>query len=144
MKEAPHLPQGSREGVPGAGKDEKASCQKDTQYHTQAAWLREAGPGLPDGLHGAGYPIPRKYIRNYLTIPELYRQQKYMFDSKVHQVENRIVSISQPYLRPVVRGKAKAPVEFGAKYDVSIGKSSAFWKVAAVGWLLFLIRHAFA
>ena len=31
-----------------------------------------------------------------------------------------IVSIGQPYLRPIVRGKVKSPVEFGAKYDVSI------------------------
>ena len=43
-----------------------------------------------------------------------------MYDNKIHSVENRIVSISQSYLRPIVRGKAKAPVEFGAKYDVSI------------------------
>ena len=43
-----------------------------------------------------------------------------MFDNKTHTVEHRIVSISQPYIRPIVRGKAKAPVEFGAKYDVSI------------------------
>ena len=27
---------------------------------------------------------------------------------------------ASPYLRPIVRGKAKSPVEFGAKYDVSI------------------------
>ena len=67
-----------------------------------------------------GYALPEKYIRNYLTILELYRQQKYMFDNKVNRVENRIVSISQPYVRPIVRGKAKAPTEFGAKYDVSI------------------------
>lgn len=43
-----------------------------------------------------------------------------MFDNKVHSIENRIVSIHQPYIRPIVRGKAKAPVGFGAKYDVSI------------------------
>lgn len=53
-------------------------------------------------------------------ITKLYAQQKEMFDKKTHRVEKRIVSISQPYLRPIVRGKAKAPVEFGAKYDVSI------------------------
>ncbi len=29
-------------------------------------------------------------------------------------------SRSQPYIRPIVRGKAKAPVEFGAKLDMSI------------------------
>lgn len=38
----------------------------------------------------------------------------------MHHVVDRIVSISQPWIRPIVRGKAKAPVEFGAKYDVSI------------------------
>ena len=33
---------------------------------------------------------------------------------------HRIVSISQPYIRPIVRGKAVAPVEFGAKMDLSL------------------------
>ena len=64
--------------------------------------------------------MPERFINYYLTILELYRQQKYMFDNKVKRVDNRIVSISQPYIRPIVRGKAKAPVEFGAKYDVSV------------------------
>ena len=54
------------------------------------------------------------------VIKELYEQQKYMYDNNTHKVENRIVSISQPYIRPIVRGKAKAPVEFGAKLDMSI------------------------
>jgi len=54
------------------------------------------------------------------TIRKLYRQQKEMFDNKTHRVQNRIVSITQPYIRPVVRGKEKAPVEFGPKYDVSV------------------------
>ncbi len=40
--------------------------------------------------------------------------------NNVHTVENRIVSISRPYLRPIVRGKARAPVEFGAKLDISV------------------------
>ena len=43
-----------------------------------------------------------------------------MYDNRVHSVPDRIVSISQPYIRPIVRGKAKAPVEFGAKLDLSI------------------------
>ena len=67
-----------------------------------------------------GYALPAKFINNYLVILELYRQQKYMYDNKVKRVENRIVSISQPYIRPIVRGKIKSPTEFGAKYDVSI------------------------
>ena len=67
-----------------------------------------------------GYALPAKYADFYLTITGLYRQQKYMFDNHTHRVEGRIVGISQPYLRPVVQGKAKNPTEFGAKYDVSI------------------------
>jgi hypothetical protein len=34
-------------------------------------------------------------------------------------VDDRIVSISQPHVRPILRGKAAAPVEFGAKISVS-------------------------
>lgn len=34
--------------------------------------------------------------------------------------ENRIISIHQLHLRPIVRGKAKARVEFGAKIGVSV------------------------
>lgn len=76
--------------------------------------------GYLERYMGEGYALPPKYINCYLTIQKLYEQQKYMYDNKTHRVEGRIVSISQPYLRPIVRGKSKASVEFGAKYDVSI------------------------
>ena len=46
-----------------------------------------------------------------------------MYKNKVHSVKNRIVSISQPYIRPIVRGKAKTPTEFGAKLDMSIDEN---------------------
>lgn len=68
----------------------------------------------------AGYELPEKYRQLYQTIQKLYEQQKYMYDHKTHRIEHRIVSLRQPHLRPIVRGKVKAPVEFGAKYDVSI------------------------
>lgn len=67
-----------------------------------------------------GYAMTEKEISLYLTIITLYKQQKYMYDNKVHSVEHRIVSISQPWLRPIVRGKVKSPVEFGAKFDLSL------------------------
>jgi len=54
------------------------------------------------------------------TVQKLYEQQKYMYDNRTHSVPNRIISISQPWLRPIVRGKAKANVEFGAKMDISV------------------------
>ena len=69
---------------------------------------------------GEGYAMPAEHVDCYLTVLRLYEQQKYMYDNRTHQVPDRIVSISQPYIRPVVRGKARAETEFGAKYDVSI------------------------
>lgn len=57
------------------------------------------------------------------TLQALYAQQQYMFTNNTHSVEKRIVSISQPYIRPIVRGKAKSPVEFGAKLDLSVDET---------------------
>lgn len=61
--------------------------------------------------------------RQLATIRTLVEQQQYMYDNRVHSVPDRIVSISQPYIRPIVRGKAKASVEFGAKLDLSIDEN---------------------
>ncbi len=61
-----------------------------------------------------------KYIQRLNIIRELFEQQQYMYQNNTHSVRDRIVSINQPYIRPIVRGKAKAPVEFGAKLDMSI------------------------
>lgn len=54
------------------------------------------------------------------TIRTIYQQQKYMYDNRIHSVPDRIVSVSQPFVRPIVRGKAGKPVEFGAKLDISV------------------------
>lgn len=73
-----------------------------------------------DRFLSEGYAPTTKEIEIILTIYKLYEQQEYMYKNKIHKVEDRIVSISQPYIRPIVRGKVKAPVEFGAKLDISI------------------------
>ena len=54
------------------------------------------------------------------TLRMIYQQQKYMYDNKVHSVPDRIVSVSRPFIRPIVRGKAGKSVEFGAKLDISV------------------------
>jgi len=54
------------------------------------------------------------------TIEKLYEQQSLMYQNKTHSVSDRIVSLSQPFLRPIVRGKTRSPVEFGAKLDISV------------------------
>ena len=49
-----------------------------------------------------------------------------MFIEKKHKVDHRIVSIHQPHVRPIVRGKTNAKVEFGAKIEVSIMNGFSF------------------
>ncbi len=61
---------------------------------------------------------PRKY-KMLLVIAEVYRQQLWMYENESNRIDDRIVSISQPHVRPIVRGKAGKPVEFGAKLSVS-------------------------
>ena len=64
--------------------------------------------------------LTQKQAERLAVIDKVYEQQKYMYENKVHSVPDRIVSISQPYIRPIVRGKAAAPVEFEAKMDLSL------------------------
>ena len=71
-------------------------------------------------------PLDKKAYKYLLVIQEVYRQQRYMHKNRVHSVEHRIVSIHQPHVRPIVRGKANAYTEFGAKINVSLMNGYAF------------------
>jgi hypothetical protein len=62
--------------------------------------------------------LTKRQYRDLLVITEVYRQQRQMYEQRKRRVEGRIVSISQPHVRPIVRGKAGTPVEFGAKDPV--------------------------
>lgn len=75
-----------------------------------------------------GNPLPLSFrdLRLFRIVQELYRQQQQMYDERSHQIVDRIVSISQPYVRPIVRGKSGKTVEFGAKLSVSLVKGFAF------------------
>ena len=54
------------------------------------------------------------------TIRKLVDQQTAMYKTKIHRIANRIVNIYQPHVRPIVRGKAGAAVELGAKVAISL------------------------
>jgi len=54
-----------------------------------------------------------KFKGRILTIKKVLEQQSELFIGE--KVKDRIVSIDKNYIRPIVRGKEKKPVEFGAK-----------------------------
>ena len=70
--------------------------------------------------------LSRRQYRELLVIRELYRQQQWMYDHRSRRIADRIVSISQPHVRPIVRGKAATPTEFGSKLSVSQVDGFAF------------------
>jgi len=69
------------------------------------------------------------------VIMKIYEQQKYMYDNKTHSVSNRIVSLYQWWVRPIVRGKDKNKVEFGAKINVS--EVNGFCRIDQFRWEAF-------
>ena len=102
-----------------------AKSRKHTAKKVRAAIRKQLGYvrrdiGYLEQFMSEGCVPDMKDIPKFLTILKVYGQQKYMYDHKVHSVADRIVSVSQPWLRPIVRGKATAPVEFGAKFDLSL------------------------
>lgn len=66
------------------------------------------------------YPITlsKNKIKMLQTIRQVYVQQhQKAYGEKGSKIEDRIVSLSKPYIRPIVRGKEVKPVEFGAKVN---------------------------
>jgi len=76
--------------------------------------------------------LSNRQRRELKVIKTLYEQQSKMHKEKSHRVEERIVSISQPHVRPIVRGKVKTPTEFGAK--VSISLVDGYAAIEKLGW----------
>lgn len=76
--------------------------------------------------YGEHIPFNARQHNYFFVIQTLYDQQAYMYEQKIHSVDHRIVSIHQPHVRPIVRGKATADVEFGAKIQVSLMNGYAF------------------
>lgn len=70
--------------------------------------------------------LSRKQYCDLLVISEVYRQQQLMYNQRSRRIDDRIVSISQPHVRPIKRGKAGNDTEFGAKLSVSMVDGYAF------------------
>lgn len=72
-----------------------------------------------DLFEGKYFRLNKRDQKIFWVIQLLYEQQEEMYREKTHSIKDRIVNIYQPYVRPIVRGKEKANVEFGAKLGVS-------------------------
>ena len=82
------------------------------------------------GIAGAA-SLSGKQENQLEIIKTLYQQQQEMFNEKKHSVADRIVSIHQPHVRPIVRGKVAAKVEFGAKVEASLVNGYTFLDICS-------------
>lgn len=87
---------------------------------------------LLDRFESIAIPLSHRDKQIFWVIQHIHAQQRQMHKEKTHQCDDRIVNIYQPYVRPMVRGKAKAPVEFGAKLGVS--EFNGYARINTLSW----------
>jgi hypothetical protein len=107
----------------------KSKTRKDirSSIRKQLSYLRRNIASINKILdHCEKTPFDKHQFKYWFVIQHLYEQQKTMYANKTHSIEDRIVSIHQPHVRPIVRGKANAKVEFGAKINVALVDGFSF------------------
>ena len=79
--------------------------------------------------------LSAKQAKLLRVLQKVYRQQQQMYQQKQHQVAERIVSVHQPHVRPIVRGKQNAPTEISAKVATSL--SAGYIRIEHLSWSAF-------
>ncbi len=73
-----------------------------------------------DSLPGPEIPLSPRRLKQYWLIQPVYVQQLEMYTDKTQYCEEQIVSIHQPHVRPIIRGKQNKKTDFGAKISASL------------------------
>ena len=76
--------------------------------------------------------LSHRYLNLLATIRTLIDQQTAMYQTGSHRIPDRIVNLHQPHIRPIVRGKAGAAVEFGAKIAISL--HNGYSRIENLSW----------
>lgn len=101
-----------------SNKKRRAGIRKPLQFlHRNLGHIEEMLTKYP---HGTPLPLPNWLLRRYWVLPHLYHQQYEMYQTHSRRCDDRIVSISQPYIRPIIRGEPGKTAEFGAQISVSL------------------------
>lgn len=76
--------------------------------------------------------IPQIISEQLILIRTLYDQQRTMLDNHSRRIDERIVCLHQPHIRPIVCGKAGHETEFGARLTASLENGHA--KIERLSW----------
>ena len=75
---------------------------------------------------GAADKLGDRALTRITDICRIHRQQQMMWATQSRKCENRIVSLRQPHVRPIVRGKLGKKYEFGQKIALSVVSGYTF------------------
>ncbi len=95
-------------------KRQRSSVYKQVKIQSQNI---RRDPRFINEFIDAGATLNNKQATRLGVIRILFDYQWHMYANKMYHVEDRIVSLQQPYMLPIQRGKANAKVEFGGKVD---------------------------
>lgn len=126
--------QRARKQFLSVAKDKRISRKKMQRCHRQQlGYLRRNLKSIDRLSRLTGLSIlSRGRYKELLVISEVLRQQQWMYDHRSRRIDDRIVSISQPHVRPIKRGKAGSDTEFGAKVSISLIDGIGF--VDRISW----------
>lgn len=85
-----------------------------------------------DAREDKSIPFNNRDLNLLWIIHEIHRQQREKYNAGTHTIKDRIISVSQPRVRPIVRGKSGTNVEFGPKISVSLFNGYA--SVDRISW----------
>ena len=71
--------------------------------------------------------LSKKQSHDLRVIQKAFDQQMHLYRNRIHGIRGKVVSIAQPHVRPIARGKAKAAFEFGAKISASRTEHGMFY-----------------
>lgn len=111
----------------------KISKQKKSSYKKRRKAVKKQLKFVKDDIEiiekrieNKAFNLNEKNNEKFELIKKVYEQQKYMIDNNTNSVKNRIISLNQNHVRPIVRGKAGRNVEFGAKVSMHIHNGYAY------------------
>lgn len=79
-------------------KERRNAVKQQLQYVKRN--LRQIDKLIDSGA--SEYELSRRQYRNLLVASEITRQQEWMWSNEENSIEHRIVSLTQPHIRPIV------------------------------------------
>jgi len=87
----------------------------------QIGYVRRNLSTIDHMVQGIGpAPLSARQGNDLAVVRTILEQQVYLYRNDTHSVPGKILSISQPHVRAIARGKARGNFEFGAKISAAV------------------------